>query len=272
MSEQITVDEDELETMIDERVEAQVKEQQKKISRRKVLTAAAGAAGVGAMGFGVGTASADPSDASGTVYFEQIGSSQHPVQDFYVQDQFITENQDNDLGGNDLTGVGSLSTEEATIGGVQSDYNWERLRTFQGPIATDAANPETFDTTAYDRIRVVAGQRADGGSDSLFMRINEVSSTDYFYQENDIVSSELVRSSDETEIRVMNPSSTGGTVEMTIERAGGSNRIVVHSTGASASGRVLMNAGTRIANSVDSLQFWSPEGTRHRIAVYGRDH
>jgi len=61
------------------------------ISRRALMLAAAAGVSGAALGTLGGRASAaSPSDASGTVYFEQIGDQSNPVSEFYVQDEFIT--------------------------------------------------------------------------------------------------------------------------------------------------------------------------------------
>lgn len=87
----ITIDESELDALVEqkvqERIDAAAAEQGR--TRRSVLSSLAGLAGVGAMGYfgGQKVAAQDASDASGTVYFEQIGDSNNPVQDLYVQNQ-----------------------------------------------------------------------------------------------------------------------------------------------------------------------------------------
>lgn len=87
MSETIEISEDELEAIVDEKVEQRLEEERTQVSRRSVIGALAGAAGVGALGWGAGSAAADPANASGTVYFDQIGDSNYPVTELHVDKQ-----------------------------------------------------------------------------------------------------------------------------------------------------------------------------------------
>jgi len=64
------------------------------ISRRAIMLAAAAGVSGAALGTLGGRASAaSPSDASGTVYFEQIGDSSNPVQDLFVSNQIVSDTQ-----------------------------------------------------------------------------------------------------------------------------------------------------------------------------------
>jgi len=77
-----------VEQKVQEEVEQRLKQRQTKQTRRSFLAKAAGVAGVGALGiYGGQRAAADPPQADGTVYFDQIGDSNYPVQDLYVQNQ-----------------------------------------------------------------------------------------------------------------------------------------------------------------------------------------
>lgn len=84
--------EQDIEALVEQKVQAEVERRlqnnERGRSRRSVLASLAGIAGAGALGvYGGQRAAADPSQASGTVYFEQIGDADNPVQDLYVQNQ-----------------------------------------------------------------------------------------------------------------------------------------------------------------------------------------
>jgi hypothetical protein len=87
----ITIDESDLEQLVEQKVQERAAEtaEQTGTSRRRVLASLAGIAGAGALGYTGGQrVAADPSDAAGTVYFEQIGDSNNPVSELYVDQEF----------------------------------------------------------------------------------------------------------------------------------------------------------------------------------------
>jgi hypothetical protein len=96
----ITIDESDLEQLVEQKVQERAAEiaEQTGASRRRVLASLAGIAGAGALGYSGGQrVAADPSDAAGTVYFEQVGDSNNPVSKLYVDQEFaVDENIDAD--------------------------------------------------------------------------------------------------------------------------------------------------------------------------------
>ena len=109
MSDTITINRNELDEIVEKKVKQQLTEKQRQLSRRSVLGAMAGVAGAGALGFGVGSATADPSEATGTVYFEQIGSETYPVQAFFVENEYNVDTT------NDILNVNRLLTDELEL-------------------------------------------------------------------------------------------------------------------------------------------------------------
>jgi len=99
------------------------------ISRRALmLAAAAGVSGAAVGGLGGRASAASPSDASGTVYFEQIGDASNPVQEVHINNQFVQDQQNSisvdDIGDNGSGAVSftaPLSGSTATISSTFTD-------------------------------------------------------------------------------------------------------------------------------------------------------
>jgi hypothetical protein len=90
----ITIDESDLEQLVEQKVQERAAEiaEQTGMSRRRVLASLAGIAGAGALGYTGGQrVAADPSDAAGTVYFDQVGDSNNPVSELYVDQEFAVD-------------------------------------------------------------------------------------------------------------------------------------------------------------------------------------
>lgn len=84
----LPIDESTLNQLIDERVEQRLNEQQATPNRRQVLGSLFGIGGAGALGYlGGQKVAAAPADAEGTLYVEQLGDSNNPVSDLYVDQQ-----------------------------------------------------------------------------------------------------------------------------------------------------------------------------------------
>lgn len=91
MSETFEIDRGKLEQLI----EQEVNEQLQSIGRRRFLQGAIATATAGGIIVGTsGSAGAAPADASGTVYFEQIGDSSNPVSTLYVDQQIVSDTQE----------------------------------------------------------------------------------------------------------------------------------------------------------------------------------
>jgi hypothetical protein len=114
------------------------------ISRRALMLAAAAGASGAALGTLGGRASAaSPSNASGTVYFEQIGDSNHPVQELYINQQFVSASQQSlevdDVSDNGSGAVTFSSPLSASTAEVSSTFTDPAGTSHSGELA-DAAD------------------------------------------------------------------------------------------------------------------------------------
>lgn len=140
----------ELETRINE-LEQQLNQQpaQPKSSRRTFLGALAGMAGAGAMGaYGMDQAAADPSDASGTVYFEQIGDQDNPVSEMYVDTETTyTQNEEFDsITVNNSADLAAVSTGRDNINRYTSDNGTDGAAIQQTLDAASAGETVVIDS------------------------------------------------------------------------------------------------------------------------------
>lgn len=183
----ITIDESELEQLVEqkvqERIDAAAAESGQ--SRRSVLSSLAGLAGIGAMGYfgGRRVAAGDPADASGTVFFEQIGNSNHPVQELHVENEVVTSTtsvtvEDADIT-NSLTDPSGTThsgelADSSDVSSIQSSSDVDHDSTSGGTAGNPHANSasDNHDNTAHSEEFVSDG---DGTTRQIWVIANGAS-------------------------------------------------------------------------------------------------
>lgn len=200
----IEVDRDELEAIVDERVDERLQETKQRRSRRSFLASLAGAAGVGALGVNwIQEVTATDGSAVGqigtpqnrvNVYAHTIGDSNNPVDEFYVENQYDVADQGQTINvdqigadtASQVTFNDPLSTESLVIGGTlyEEDDN--------SPFTVDDATTATYTIAGdFDEILIIP-QRTNVGFDEV--QINGKTGDNY-----KIVDNSDSRSTGETE-------------------------------------------------------------------------
>ena len=151
------------------------------LPRRQFVAALGGTLGAGAlMALGVDEATAQ---AAGSV-----GTAEEPV-DLNAWDLDVANEvtSDVDMAGNDMTGVGSFSTETLSVDGIQSNIHWEAIAQFDetdysdGVLSMQIGDFDAYKIELYNR-------DAEGEQSDFFLTLNgddDLSSDSYGWEDND---------------------------------------------------------------------------------------
>lgn len=175
-----------------------------------------------------------------------------------------------DLQSNNVTNVGALDTETASIGNQVADFHYEHIETRSGSGSLDE-----IISVDNDQIKFVLTVENDD-ADNISLRLNENDDTNYRYLAYD--SAGIIERTDETEISLIDPESLSEAIYIGhVSGYDGGNRPVVHGNGAEPRGatRETLLKGSPFSGigDLDSLQFLSINGetVSYTIEIYGRE-
>jgi len=147
------------------------------ISRRALMLAAAAGVSGAALGTLGGRASAaSPSNASGTVYFEQIGDSNNPVEEVYINNQIVSQTS---ISPDEINSVNQIRTSDD----IQSEIDAEGARTRHVLAAGDHTISSEI-LVNYDEVELVGPREAvikfSSSTEDTVIRVGKDTSISHF--------------------------------------------------------------------------------------------